>query len=206
MNRKLYFNDKFIEFVGSEMQAPQNQSFKFYESIQNENALKKIVEDFLDGSKKESIRIYNQDFKKVLNNLKKYFHYIEAAGGLIEKNKEYLIIRRHGIWDLPKGKMEDDETIEECAIRECEEECGIKNLKIIKPLSSTFHIYPHKKGVALKQSFWFYMTTDYSKKLVPQTEENIDMVKWFKINDIKNTVLKDTYYTISDVIKEGLSL
>lgn len=206
MNRKIYFNDKFIEFVGTEMQGPQNQSFKFYDTIPDESALKKIVEEFTDTTITTSIKLVNQDFEKTFKALKNHFHYIEAAGGLIEKNKQYLIIRRHNLWDLPKGKMESGENIEECALRECEEECGVKNLKIIKPLSSTFHVYPHKKGMALKQVFWFYMTTDYAEQLTPQTEEDIEIVKWFDIEGIKKTVLTDTYYTIADVIKEGLKI
>ena len=114
--------------------------------------------------------------------LKVSFLYIEAAGGFIERDKRFLFIHRLGKWDLPKGKLEKKETIENAAIRECEEECAIKNLKIVKQLASTFHIYPFKTGYVLKQTYWFYMKTNYAEKLKPQTEENIDEVKWFSEN------------------------
>ncbi len=204
MNRRIYLNDKFIEFTGDETQSSQNQSFKLDDSEESEKKLNEIMEDFTDESKKNSVYISNIDFQKALNILKKSFHYIEAAGGFIEKNNEILFIRRHDRWDLPKGKLEKNETVEEAAVRECEEECAIKNLKIIKPLSSTFHIYQYKKGYALKQSYWFYMQTDYSEKLIPQLEESITEVKWFTKKDIESIILKDTYYTISDVTLEGL--
>lgn len=204
MNRKIYFNDKFIEFTHGSMQSSQNQGFKFFESLQNERDLKRIMEEFLDETKTNSISISNIRFEKALKILKKLFYYIEAAGGFIEKEKTFLFIRRHGKWDLPKGKLEKGETIEHAAIRECEEECSVKDLKIIKPLSSTFHIYEHKKGFALKQSYWFHMRTDYAKELIPQAEESITEVKWFSRSDIESIILKDTYYTISDVTREGL--
>jgi 8-oxo-dGTP pyrophosphatase MutT (NUDIX family) len=206
MNRKIYYNDKFMTFVDNEMQASQNQAFKFFESIKNESALDNIIEEFLDETKTNSITISNISFEKALKILKKKFYYIEAAGGFIEKNNQFLFINRHGRWDLPKGKLEKNETIEHAAIRECEEECGIQDLKIIRPLPSTFHVYSYKKGFALKQSYWFYMRTNYSKKLVPQTEENITEVKWFDKEGVETVILKDTYYTISDVTMEGLKV
>lgn len=193
-----------MEFGESEMQSSQNQSFKFSESEESEKKLKKLVEEFLDETKKNSINITNIRFEKALDIMKKSFYYIEAAGGFIEKENKFLFIRRHNRWDLPKGKLEKNETIEHAAIRECEEECAIKNLQIIKPLSSTFHIYQYKKGYALKQSYWFYMRTDYSEELIPQTEESITEVKWFDRDEIDSVILKDTYYTISDVTKDGL--
>ena len=110
-----------------------------------------------------------------------------------------------GKWDLPKGKLEKKETIENAAIRECEEECAVENLKIVKQLASTFHIYPYKTGYALKQTYWFYMQTNYAKKLKPQTEENIDEVKWFSENEVKQIAFNDTYLTIKDVILEALT-
>ncbi len=204
MNRKIYLNDKFIEFTAPEAQSSQNQSFKFDGLPESEKKLNKLIEEFLDETKKHAIYISTSDFEKTLELLKKSFYYIEAAGGFIEKENAFLFIRRHNRWDLPKGKLEKDETIEAAAVRECEEECGIKNLKIIKPLASTFHIYQYKKGYALKQCYWFYMQTDYSERLVPQLEESITEVKWCSKEEIISTLLKDTYYTITDVSLEAL--
>jgi 8-oxo-dGTP pyrophosphatase MutT (NUDIX family) len=206
MNRRIYLNDKFIEFTELNSQSSQNQSIKLSDSPDDQKKLLKLVEEFMDESKKDSLFISIISFEKVLNTLKQSFYYIEAAGGFIEKENQFLFIRRHNRWDLPKGKLEKGETVEEAAVRECEEECGIKNLTIVKSLNSTFHIYPYKKGYALKQSYWFYMQTDYAEKLIPQLEESITEVDWFDKKTIENTLLKDTYYTISDVTKEALAI
>ncbi len=203
MNKKIYFNNKFIEFGSSQSQSSQNQTIKIYDK-ENKQTLKIIIDDFLDQNDFNSVQIFNYSFKEVFDFFKESFSYIEAAGGFIERDKHYLFIHRLGKWDLPKGKLEKKETIENAAIRECEEECAVKNLKIVKQLASTFHIYPYKTGYALKQTYWFYMQTNYAKKLKPQTEENIDEVKWFSENEVKQIAFNDTYLTIKDVILEAL--
>jgi len=133
--------------------------------------------------------------------LKNELHFIEAAGGLIRNKNKYLFIKRLGKWDLPKGKLDKGETNEEAAIRECEEECAVKNLNIIKPLSDTYHIYEYKNKLALKTTYWFLMETDYAKALKPQVEENIEEVKWLSLEEIEKTVLANTYITIENLIR-----
>jgi ADP-ribose pyrophosphatase YjhB (NUDIX family) len=204
MNKKIYFNNKFIEFASSQTQSSQNQTIKIYDA-ENKQTLKNIIDNFLDQNNFNSVQISNYNFQQVFDFFKNSFSYIEAAGGFIERNKQYLFIHRLGKWDLPKGKLEKKETIENAAIRECEEECAVKKLEIIKQLSSTYHIYPYKTGYALKQTYWFYMKTNYAEKLKPQTEENIDEVKWFSENEVKQIAFNDTYLTIKDVILEALA-
>lgn len=203
MNTRIYLNNKFIEFIQQESQSPHNQSFKLYNTPEGEKELSELVKKFTDEGKTDCIYISNVTFETALNMLKPHFYYIEAAGGLIEKDNTFLFIRRHNRWDLPKGKLEKGETIQQGAIRECEEECGIRDLKIIRPLSSTFHIYQYKKGYALKQSYWFHMKSSYRGKLVPQLEEDITEVRWCDRKEIDSVILKDTYYTIADVTLEG---
>jgi 8-oxo-dGTP pyrophosphatase MutT (NUDIX family) len=198
MEKKIYYNSKFISFATIDtLQKSHNQPFKTYEQADGKK-LRKIVDDFLETWNHDSIVIEDGDFED--------HYYIEAAGGLIEKENKFLIIHRLGKWDLPKGKLEKNETIPDCAIRECEEECGVSGLKIIRPLASTYHIYPHKKSFALKQSFWFYMQTSFNEPLKAQTEENIDRVEWFSREEIASNVMPDTYFTIQDVLREGLAL
>lgn len=203
MNKKIYYDNKFIGFSQSQTQSSHNQTIKLY-AKEDPQTLKIIIEDFLNTGNFNSIIILNYDFETVINYFKTGFYYIQAAGGFVEKDQHYLFIHRLGKWDLPKGKLEKGEPIEIAAIRECEEECAVTNLKIVKQLASTFHIYPYKKSFALKQTFWFYMKTDHSKKLIPQTEENIDEVLWFSEKEVKNKAYNDTYLTIKDVILEAL--
>jgi 8-oxo-dGTP pyrophosphatase MutT (NUDIX family) len=206
MNKKIYFNDKCLEFSTSGPAALDAENTDIYSGIIDDERLQKIVKDFLSDTGRAHIHITGQSFPKMFEQLKEHFYYIEAAGGFIQKDDRYLCIHRHGRWDLPKGKLEKNETAERGAVRECEEECAVKNLIIKNKLSSTFHVYPYKKGFALKQSFWFHMITNYPGTLVPQTEEDIDRVEWFTASELRNTILKDTYYTIADVINEGLTV
>ncbi len=207
MNIQIYFNNKFIELSSNDIQNSQNQAIK-KSYLLNDNKLNfnKIIDEFLFDPSNDNIKIVSSDLNSLLELFKSKFYYIEAAGGFIEKDNEFLFIHRQGIWDLPKGKLEKGETIKNAAIRECEEECGIKQLSIAKQLSSSFHLYKYKKGFALKQSYWFYMKSDYSKKLTPQIEEDIDEVKWFSKHEIETIIIKHTYYTIRDVINEALEI
>lgn len=205
MNKKIYFNHKFLEFSSEQLQVTNNQVFKYYPTISLLD-LKEIEKLFLDEKSDVSIKINSLFFENVFNYFKNKFSYIEAAGGFISKNDSYLFIYRLEKWDLPKGKLDKGETIEHAAVRECEEECAVKNLKIKHQLLSTFHIYPYKKDFAIKQTFWFGMETDYDKILKPQLEENITDVKWFNRNEIETIVLQNTYLTIKDVISEGFNL
>jgi 8-oxo-dGTP pyrophosphatase MutT (NUDIX family) len=143
----------------------------------------------------------------LFEELKTLFKNIEAAGGLIAQNNmptgrtgKYLFIFRLGKWDLPKGKIDKGENPKQAAIRECEEECAISGLEIIKELPSTFHIYPFKERFALKTTYWFLMKSDFKGKLIPQTEENIEKAEWLDEKTIKKEVIKNTYPSILDLI------
>src|SRR5687768_14991694 len=110
MNKRIYFQDKYIEFTDAPPQKSQDQPVKSYSSLSGTNpSLSDLARDFCDETKKECVYLVNQDFSEILEKLKKHFYYIEAAGGLIEKNNSWLFIRRHNRWDLPKGKLEEDE-------------------------------------------------------------------------------------------------
>lgn len=208
MNKKIYFNDKFLLFSEAQPQVSRNQVIRKYDAAADKNNafIEEILSDFLEFLNNRSFILQDYKLEDLIRYFKKEHYYIEAAGGFIEKQNEFLFIHRHGRWDLPKGKLEKNEGIREAAIRECEEECGIRELEIVRQLSSTFHIYPYKKSYALKQSYWFYMTSSYSQALVPQAEEDIDQVKWFTQQQIQSVIIKDTYYTITDVIREALSI
>lgn len=206
MNKRIYFQNRFLDFSDSLTQTQHNQVIKWGEELKSPKDVFKILNAFLSEETRSSYHLPAKSFQYFLETVKKELQYIEAAGGFIENQGRYLCIHRLGRWDLPKGKLEKKETIEAAAIRECEEECGIGELSITHPLSSTFHIYPYKNGMAIKQSFWFYMHSTWDKALVAQTEENIDEVRWFDKEEILSRVLPDTYYTIHDVITEALQI
>lgn len=203
MNITLYFGGSSLFLSEEPLQRPQNEGVN---ATKDFNELSLALEKLVKSRESKNFSLSVSDTKTAIDFIKTRLYYIEAAGGLIENSGRFLFIKRLGVWDLPKGKLEKGEEVKHCAVRECEEECGVHNLTITKALSPSYHIYPYKNGFALKQSNWFYMTTDYNKTLTPQTEENITEVCWFSKTEIINTVLPATYLTIRDVVKEALAL
>ncbi len=142
------------------------------------------------------------DLDKLWDLFQSTFKLISAAGGWVENDqKELLVIKRLGKWDLPKGKMEKGESKEESAVREVEEECGITDLKIVSELNPTYHTYRIKGKDILKTTFWFEMKTSYSGTLRPQLEEGIEEVKWLKRSEFSE-LLSNTYANISRLVQE----
>lgn len=138
--------------------------------------------------------------KQVFEALFADYTIIEAAGGLVFNSKgAFLVIRRLGKWDLPKGKIEKGESIEDAAVREVEEECGISGVFIEKQLIETYHTYEIKGTPILKRTYWFEMYYKGDEQLVPQTEEDITEVKWLDWSQ-KETIFSNTYENIKDVI------
>lgn len=107
------------------------------------------------------------------------FAQIEAAGGIVvDGGGAYLMIRRNGRWDLPKGRLEPGERIEACAAREVEEETGVA-ARVVRPLCTTWHAYFFRwtDRWELKRTHWFELrATGGSPR--PQTEEGIESVEW----------------------------
>lgn len=205
MNKHIYYNDKKITIGLNNGEGSQNQHIVNFK-IGKEESLNAAIKAFLKHGDKNNLFVETKIITEVFETLKKGFYFIEAAGGLIQNKDKYLFIKRLGKWDLPKGKLDKGETIKEAAIRECEEECAVTDLKILNPLPDTYHIYEYKTGFALKVTYWFHMETDSDKKLIPQTEENIEEVRWFTLDEVKKIALENTYFTIENLVRDFFKL
>ena len=150
----------------------------------------------LTKKKINSIGVFSNEFEIIINVFKKKFPEIIAAGGKVINNKsEILFIYRNKKWDLPKGKAEKNENISQTALREVEEETGIKNLSIIKPLDKTYHIFKRGKTNYLKTTYWFEMKSDYNGKFKPQKKEGITRVEWIGVENLPS-ILPKSYANI----------
>ena len=132
---------------------------------------------------------------------------IIAAGGIVvNPNKEILWIFRRGFWDLPKGKLDPNESIEACAIREVMEETGISNLVLGDLILTTKHQYydTYLNTEVEKTTYWYQMTTDTIQEGVPQTEEDIEAIAWVKKADLAPYLAK-TYENINQVMEVFLT-
>jgi len=115
--------------------------------------------------------------------------YIKAAGGLVHKEGNMLLIHRNGHWDMAKGKVEKGETLAEAAVREVEEETGLQGISRGALALKTYHIYDLYGGWTLKQTSWFHMQgKDCPMK--PQTEEGITEVVWVDENEWRERLSK----------------
>jgi len=142
------------------------------------------------------INLYHKNEEKLERFLRKKLPVVEAAGGMVFNNKrEILFIRRNSKWDLPKGKIEKGESHTEAALREVEEETGVKGLEIKKFLKTTYHVFKRNEKFKLKITYWYEMYTTYDGPLEPQENEGIKKVKW-KNFEKSQRALQDSYENI----------
>jgi ADP-ribose pyrophosphatase YjhB (NUDIX family) len=157
-----------------------------YMAYDSTESLKLVVEALNQNNKATKFIIVHHDLDLLFRAFSSLFENVIAAGGLVKnKDNEYLLIFRNGRWDLPKGKLDAGENIEDCALREVKEECGINNLSILKKLPSTYHIYTEKEKQILKITHWFEMKSSDSCELKPQRNEGIEKAVWVTKEEAK---------------------
>ncbi len=83
---------------------------------------------------------------------------IRAAGGIVCRTNgsgktQIVVVHRpaYDDWTLPKGKVDTDETPEECALREVREETGYK-CELVRPLGCT--AYVDRRGRNKVACYW----------------------------------------------------
>lgn len=165
-----------------------------------------LVEEFSKLDEFGGLCVYHESLDLLWQEFCSLYRFIEAAGGIVKNSEgEQLFILRHGLWDLPKGKIESGETPEEGAIREVEEECGISGLSIERELPSSYHTYKSRKGdPMLKRTYWFAMNSSFEGELTPQLEEEITEATWFKEED-QDPIRNKTFGSITDVMDSYLA-
>ncbi len=125
-----------------------------------------------------------------------YFEVVSAGGLVVNKKNKVLWINRNKHWDLPKGKVEAGESLENAAIREVTEETGIIKLKITGDLVTTYHTYEVDGIAHLKTTFWYSMIHHGEDTIgKPQEIEGITEVKWVN-SSVPEKIWKSTYGSI----------
>lgn len=168
----------------------------------SENTLFQALDWIQESDNEEATAILpNINFEFALPLLKTRFSFIRAAGGIVETpTGELLFIRRLGCWDLPKGKVEENESIELAASREIIEETGVEPLENQTFLCFTWHTYIHKGKNVLKETTWYSFSTPHAIATKPQAEEDISSAEWL-LPERFCEVVDDTYPSIIDVIE-----
>lgn len=197
---KVFVNEKKLSFGNSTSEAEKNLKYENLSTLE-------MAIDFLENTSCKEVHIFGENCDEIWEEFRNSMKMIEAAGGIVTNPKdEILFIYRLGKWDLPKGKIEPNESLESAAVREVEEETAITNLKLEYFINSTYHIYREKRQPnepkILKKTNWFKMSYDGEITPVPQIEEGITKVEWKGKVNILHEVFPNTFNNIQLILTE----
>lgn len=163
-----------------------------------------IALDLLQNTSCQEINIYGNNLEEIWEEFTHFFRIVEAAGGIVFNEKyEILFIKRLGRWDLPKGKVEKGESLDQAALREVEEETGLSDLILEKFINNTFHIYFERNGERiLKTTYWYKMSYFGNGDAIPQVEEGITEVAWKDRPMIEKEVFPSTFKNIELILND----
>jgi 8-oxo-dGTP pyrophosphatase MutT (NUDIX family) len=199
---KIYFNDKPL-FLCDAM-TPEIAGYAHHDDAVlidefSHPAVNSMIHEMRQAKVHAGIFIHS-DLEELRKAVWKKFLLVKAGGGLVRNGDgKYLFIFRRGIWDLPKGKLDPGETIEQCAVREVGEETGLRVVQLEAPLLVTYHTYDENGKHILKASHWFRMTASDMAGLKPQQEEQITELRWVG-GEAMQVLLRNTFPSIRDVI------
>lgn len=190
----IFINDKPIILT---TKVEKEEGFKNF--LLSEVNIGKVIRT-LNSSDLKAVRLIGKKENKLIKKFLKLLPNVVAGGGKVYNQKgKILFIYRNDKWDLPKGKVEKKETIEETSIREVEEETGVQGLEIIKPLDTTYHIFKRNGKHRIKVTYWFEMKTSFDGPLLPQENEGITKVEWLSPRDSQKA-LENSYANIKLLI------
>ncbi|MDO5615505.1 MAG: NUDIX domain-containing protein [Cruoricaptor ignavus] len=195
---KVFVNEKKLMLSKSPEPVEKNLNYENISTLE-------MALDYLENTSCTEVNVYGESLDDIWGNFVKLFKPINAAGGIV-KNKEgkILFIYRLEKWDLPKGKIEKNESLEDAAIREVQEETALQELVLGKFINNTFHIYTERNGKkVLKTTHWFAMDYVGNEMPVPQTEEGITEVTWKDEQEISRDVLPNTFQNIKLILEEA---
>lgn len=200
---KIYFNDKPL-FLCDEM-TPEITAYAHHDDAVfidefSHPAVNAMIHEMRQSKVHAGIFLHS-NLEELRKAFWKKFVLIKAGGGLVRNaDGDYLFMRRRGVWDLPKGKLDPGETIEQCAIREVGEETGLTGVVLEGPLLITYHTYDDSGKHILKETHWFRMSVTDVAGLKPQQEEQITELRWVGAGGF-DAVLHHTFPSIRDVVR-----
>ena len=195
---KVFINEKKLTLNKYPVEIDKNLRYEGFATLE-------IAFDLLENTSCPEINVYGEEIGEMWEDFTHMFRVVEAAGGLVDNGKNaYLFIHRLGRWDMPKGKIEAGESMDQAALREVEEETGLTDLTLNNFLNSTLHIYRERNGErVLKTTYWYRMTYSGTKNPKPQLEEGITKVAWMDPLQIMETVYPSTFKNIRLILNDA---
>jgi ADP-ribose pyrophosphatase YjhB (NUDIX family) len=191
---RIFVNDKPI-ILTTQVQSEGN--FKNY--LLSTVNIGKVIKE-LNATPLNEVRLIGKKEENLISKFLKKLPNVIAGGGKVFNDKgEVLFIYRNNKWDLPKGKAEGKETIEDTALREVEEETGVSGLSITKPIETTYHIFKRNGKHKIKVTYWFEMKTSFNGELSPQENEGITKVEWLN-EEGRSKALENSYANIRSLV------
>ncbi len=198
---KVFVNNKPVFFLLEKDLPSETASDVLVIPFNGQEALIEILKIGYSRNQFRIIYLVTQSADSAMHHFLSFFKIIHAAGGIVTNNKnELLVIYRNKIWDLPKGKIERDESPQEGAKREVCEETGICNLEITGFAEETWHTYYHNNTPIMKHTSWFKMRSSGIGEFKLQREEGIEEARWISREEIKK-LLNDAYPSIAGLIE-----
>ena len=195
---KVFINDKLIQLI-DDVTDYQLTDGMLYLKHMDEDTMDFAIDFIWESKNFNHLVIFADELDELWDDFKDKFKNITASGGVVRNEKnEVLFILKRGKWDLPKGKVDKGESNRDAALREVQEECGIKELSIGRKLGITYHLYEEEGKRVLKKTHWFAMFTEKNGELVPDKNEGIEKVEWKKNGDL-SSILENTYPAIKEV-------
>lgn len=204
-SQKIYFNDKPL-ILTTDTEAyldshPNAESFSLFSGATLRNYTQAVAHMERPGVPGAIIEDVSE--ASLWDQLHAMYRQIDAGGGVAyNEYGEILMIYRRGKWDLPKGKLDDGEAIEACALREVCEETGLERLSLGEKICDTYHIYSLYSENLLKRTAWYKMMGTSEDKLKPQKAENIMEARWVKEQDLPPLAAK-SYEAVREVLREA---
>lgn len=193
---KVFVNEKKLTISKYPADIEKNLRYEGFATLE-------IAIDLLENTSCPQMNVYGEEIEEIWEDFTHMFRVVEAAGGIVSnKEGKILFIHRLGKWDLPKGKIEKDESLEQAALREVEEETSLQELILEEFVNNTFHVYKERNGDRiLKTTYWFKMSYVGEKDPVPQTEEGITEVSWKNQDEIQQEVFPKTFQNIKLILQ-----
>lgn len=161
---------------------------------QNQNQNPKQTDK--QGSKYPNPQHLGKKFRNIRQRIRKAVSE-ETAGGVVfrrgDEGIELLMIQDpKGRWSVPKGKVEEGESLKEAAKREVTEETGLQHIKVMDYLGKVDFRF-RSKDMLVSKTLHLFLTHAHqdSDNYHAEDHEGIKGIAWFSVNDALDAIEYD---------------